>query len=34
MRKPFVVPVLRQESRLAELTLGVEVCSNCDSNIS
>ena len=29
MKKQFVVPVLRDEARLAELTLGVDVCSNC-----
>ena len=34
MKKPFVAPVLRPESRLAVLTLGIQ-CSPqvCDSNI-
>jgi hypothetical protein len=32
MKKQFVVPVLREEAALAQLTLGVAVisCSNCD----
>lgn len=29
MRKRFVVPVIREEAALAELTLNL-VCSNCD----
>jgi len=30
MKKQFVVPVLREEAALAQLTLGGAVCSNCD----
>jgi hypothetical protein len=30
MKKQFVVPVLREEAALAQLTLGIAVCSNCD----
>jgi hypothetical protein len=33
MKKRFVVPVLREEAALAQLTLG-EICSNCDSHIA
>jgi hypothetical protein len=31
MKKQFVVPVLREEAALAQLTLGVTVCSVCDA---
>lgn len=31
MKKQFVVPVLREEAALAQLTLGSVVCSNCDA---
>ena len=31
MKKQFVVPVLREEAALAQLTLGTTVCSNCDA---
>ena len=35
MRKPFVVPVLRDEAALALLTLGPPVvsCSTCDGGL-
>jgi hypothetical protein len=33
MRKQFVVPVLREEAALAQLTLGTPVCSNCDLDV-
>ena len=29
MKKQFVVPVLREEAALAQLTLGPGLCSNC-----
>lgn len=29
MKKPFVIPVLREEAALARLTLGPPLCSNC-----
>jgi hypothetical protein len=29
MKKRFEVPMLRDESRLAVLTLATDVCSNC-----
>ncbi len=32
MKKQFVVPVLREEAALAQLTLGI-VCSNCDAAV-
>ena len=31
MKKQFVVPVLRDEAALAQLTLGTQVCSTCDA---
>ena len=31
MKKQFVVPVLREEAALAQLTLGAAVCSVCDA---
>lgn len=31
MKKQFVVPVLREEAALAQLTLGFVTCSNCDA---
>ena len=31
MKKQFVVPVLREEAALAQLTLGFVACSTCDA---
>jgi hypothetical protein len=33
MKKRFVAPVLRDEAALAQLTLGFDVCSNCDGRL-
>ena len=34
MKKLFVVPTLRAEQTLAVLTLGTEICSNCDGIVN